>query len=278
MARKSNNLADGLFDLFSKAPWWVGVSAAVVFWICAMILCGKVPKESPNAMFNTLGRIFLYALAFVSLAAAAYSAVQQLLRHRLLDRQEDLQSIKDLSWREFEQLVGEAYHRQGYDVEETGGGGTDGGIDLVLRGNNETILVQCKQWRVQQVGVDKVRELYGVMIAEGANRAILVTCGHFTNDAKSFKVGKPLTLVDGPALALLVHDVRTQSACPAPPTVQPPNRPPVQPPDRAPVPQPTCPLCGSPMVIRTAKRGANAGGQFYGCTRFKTGCTGTLSA
>jgi restriction system protein len=277
MARKNDNLAEGLFDLLSKAPWWVGVSAAVVFWICALIFCGNVPKGSPNAVFNTLGRIFLYALAFISLAAAAFSAVQQLLRRRLLDRQADLQSIKDLSWREFEQLVGESYRREGYDVEETGGGGSDGGIDLILRGNNETILVQCKQWRVQQVGVDKVRELYGVMTAEGANRAILVTSGHFTNDAKSFKVGKPLTLVDGPALATLVHDVRTQTAQPVPPTV-PPTRPPVQPLDRATVTPPTCPRCGSPMIIRTAKRGANAGGQFYGCTRFKTGCTGTLPA
>lgn len=39
--------------------------------------------------------------------------------------------------------------------------------------------------------------------------------------------------------------------------------------------EPLCPQCGSPMVIRTAKRGANAGGQFYGCTRFPK-CRGTL--
>jgi len=30
----------------------------------------------------------------------------------------------------------------------------------------------------------------------------------------------------------------------------------------------TCPKCSSPLVLRTAKSGANAGSQFYGCTKF----------
>jgi hypothetical protein len=48
---------------------------------------------------------------------------------------------------------------------------------------------------------------------------ILVTSGTFTRDAQSFKVGKPLILVDGPALAALVREVRTQSVRLSPPTV-----------------------------------------------------------
>ncbi len=31
---------------------------------------------------------------------------------------------------------------------------------------------------------------------------------------------------------------------------------------------PVCPLCGAPMVLRTAKNGPNKGGQFYGCSTF----------
>lgn len=29
-----------------------------------------------------------------------------------------------------------------------------------------------------------------------------------------------------------------------------------------------CPTCGSPMLVRTARKGSNAGGQFYGCSRY----------
>jgi restriction system protein len=30
----------------------------------------------------------------------------------------------------------------------------------------------------------------------------------------------------------------------------------------------TCPKCSSPLVLRTAKSGANAGAQFYGCSKY----------
>lgn len=31
---------------------------------------------------------------------------------------------------------------------------------------------------------------------------------------------------------------------------------------------PICPKCGSPLVLRTAKKGNNVGKQFYGCSAF----------
>ena len=80
--------------------------------------------------------------------------------------------LDGMSWREFEMLVGEGFRLQGYQVVETGGGGADGGVDLVLtkpgKNGGEKFLVQCKQWRAFKVGVDVVRELYGVMAARGA--------------------------------------------------------------------------------------------------------------
>ncbi len=36
---------------------------------------------------------------------------------------------------------------------------------------------------------------------------------------------------------------------------------------------PVCPICGAQMVLRTAKKGSNAGGQFYGCSKFPS-CKG----
>ncbi len=38
---------------------------------------------------------------------------------------------------------------------------------------------------------------------------------------------------------------------------------------------PTCPLCGKPMALRTARKGARAGAQFWGCSGFPA-CRGTL--
>lgn len=38
---------------------------------------------------------------------------------------------------------------------------------------------------------------------------------------------------------------------------------------------PECPECGAAMVLRTARRGPNAGGRFWGCPEFRNGCRGT---
>ena len=263
----------------STAPWWLGVAAALLFWVMGLIFAGRMANNNITSGFQPLVKLLFNGLALVALVAAGVSVIKGLFRRKLLDRQDGLPSLLSLPWREFEQLVGEAYRRQGYDVEETGGGGADGGIDLVLRGHGETILVQCKQWRQRQVGVDKVRELYGVVTAERANRGILVTSGNFTNDAQSFKVGKPLILVDDPALAELVSNVRTSRPVTRP-GVRPPTIPATAPAASAATVSTaatTCPRCGSAMTIRIAKRGANAGLSFYGCTRYPA-CEGILPA
>ena len=74
-----------------------------------------------------------------------------------------------MDWREFEMLTGEAFRRQGYDIVENGLGGADGGIDLILRKDGKTFLVQCKQWRHKCVDVKVVREMFGVLVHEGAD-------------------------------------------------------------------------------------------------------------
>lgn len=40
---------------------------------------------------------------------------------------------------------------------------------------------------------------------------------------------------------------------------------------------PRCPVCGAPMVLRTARKGPSAGKQFYGCSKYPH-CRGTLRA
>jgi restriction system protein len=151
------------------------------------------------------------------------------------------------------------------------GGPDDGGVDLLLhRDDSPAHLVQCKHYRVQSVGPAAVRELYGVMAARGATGGFVVTSGRFTNDAISFASGRNVTLVDGPKLLGLIRQSRTGAGQPtARPDAAKATRP------AADSGQPSvCPLCTKPMVHRTAKRGANAGGEFWGCTGYPT-CRGT---
>ena len=117
-------------------------------------------------------------------------------------------ALDGMSWREFEMLVGEAFRLQGYRVLETGGGGADGGIDLVLAKGTEKFLVQCKQWKAYKVGVDVVRKPYDVMAAKGATGGFVVTSGRFTDDATKFAAGRNVRLIDGPKLFDLIKQAK----------------------------------------------------------------------
>ncbi len=253
MARKKN---DGMLELLMDAPWWVGVVAAGVVYVGVGFILPAILLKNP--MGGVLAAIFPPLAKWLSLfclLAAGVSAIKGWSRGRLLDGQKNIETIRALSWLDFEHLVGEAYRRQGFTIEETGGGGADGGVDLLLRKGTEKTVVQCKRWRERQVGVNVVRELYGVMVAEGAVRGIIVSSGTFTPDAVSFASGKSLTLVDGPALETLVGSVQK-----------------VERPAMIPAPASTnstaCPTCGKPMVLRTAKKGDRVGSQFWGCSQY----------
>src|SRR5712692_9167004 len=159
--------------------------------------------------------------------------------------------------------MAEFYRRKGATVSPRGGPMADGGVDLSLTyPSGERLIVQCKHWKSRHIGVKPVRELWGVLGDEKADGAIFVTSGSFSADALAFAHGKRLELIDGPKLRGMMAEVkRTQ---PGAPLVEP----------ALGASNPECPRCGSPMVLRTARRGANAGEQFWGCLTYPK-CQGT---
>jgi restriction system protein len=262
MARRKQSTAEDLIDLVAMLPWWAGVTFAVVAYVWLhSIAVAPAPTVVTTAQMGsfvagqfgkTLAVIGQYLLPLICLGGAAISALGRAKRKRLLAevaQNPTAGALDDMTWSEFELLVGEAFRRKGYAVTETGGGGADGGVDLVLSKGGERHFVQCKQWKAFKVGVTTVRELYGVMAARGAAGGFVVTSGQFTADAKEFATGRNISLIDGPALRTLIGGIQPTLAAKQPAA-------------------PACPQCGSSMVRRTAKRGANAGGSFWGCSKY----------
>jgi restriction system protein len=278
MARRRQNLFEDLIEITSKLPWWVGVVLAIASYVwlhsvasaevAAVAQPGKMGELVTQTLFNTLASVGQYLLPFAFLVGAAMSAYGRAKRqalHAKVAGSPDRGALNDMSWQQFEALVGEAFRRKGYSVSERGGGGADGGIDLALKKEGETFLVQCKQWKATKVGVTTVRELYGVMAAEGATGGFVVTSGVFTDDARAFAVGRNIELLDGKALHALIRGVSAPSnAASAVPMVKSEGA-------------PACPVCQSAMVKRTAKRGANSGNAFWGCSQYPA-CKGTRPA
>lgn len=269
------NVLDDLFQVLLGAPFWVGPLLAFLgFAALRWILPAALPAPAPNdVMKNTLLTVIGGAAPLIApwvagavLLVWLFAELRKWSNRNLLDVQTGTSSIRDLSWQEFERLLAEAFRRDGYAVEQLGGKGADGGIDLRLRRGSEVVLVQCKHWQKWKVDVRVARELYGVVASERATAGILVTSGEFTADAKEFAENAAITLIDGELLTDMIRRVQGSSAPPA----------------EAPLPAilttataerpldatPQCPKCGAIMRLRTAKKGAAAGSQFWGCSRF----------
>jgi len=270
MARRNRN--ESILDIVAGLPWWIGVCLALAVYIGAHFILPAMWADRPilKGISMSLQPIaWIFAMPF--LLAAGISFIKSQSRRKLADTQTGIHSIRELHWLDFERLVGEIFRRQGYHIEEQGGAGPDGGIDLVLHKGGRKSVVQCKRWKNVQVGVSPVRELYGVMTAEGADACIFVSSGTYTADARAFADGKPIQLIEGEKLASLLSEVQSMPLQPiASPQVKHGNAVPVSA-------EPSCPKCGKHMIQRTAKTGPNAGNQFWGCSQFPQ-CRGVVQA
>lgn len=275
MTRKDENI----LTLLVQYPWWLSVVlAGSAYVVLTFVIPWLIPATASPAVRGLLGAAPLVAplLAFVLLVPAPLAAFRTWRQRRLLDAQQDLTSIRTLSWREFEALVAEAYRRIGYTVTRIGGDGPDGGVDLTLRKDGNCLIVQCKQWRADKVGVQVAREIFGVMTAQRAQGAVIITSGLFTQEAKTFARGKPIDLVEGQQLADLVRSVQVGPSLPPLRSVGGADAAQETGPARAAAaseppkvnPKTSCPQCGAEMVLRTAQRGTHTSERFWGCSRF----------
>lgn len=274
--RRDDSILDDLFAILLLAPWWLGpILAGMAYagctWVVPWFLTASAPDNPvhslPSKVFSGAAPLVAQWIAGVMLFVWIVAEFKKLSQRKLLDRQNGIDSIRSLSWQDFERLLAEAFRREGYVVVHVGQAGPDGGIDLHLRKNGSVTLVQCKHWRTQQVGVRIVRELLGVVASEKADSGILVTSGVFTGEALAFAEKNSIRLIDGEELSSLIQGLQ--------PTPKPEFA--VTTPQNLADSQqtrPTCPLCQSPMVQRTASRGRNRGSQFWGCSQYPR-CKGT---
>ncbi len=276
MSRRRQSAFDAIVEMTAMMPWWVGVVLAVIsylglHWYSAVAAPNPAnAKAALEAMsgqvfraFATAGQYFLPVLFLIGAGLSAFKAKKRRALHDRVAHSGDRRSLEQMSWQEFEKMVGEYFRHKGYSVQETGGGGADGGVDLVVSLGKDRYLVQCKQWKARQVGVAVVRELYGVMVAAGAAGGFVVTSGRFTDEARQFAEGREIEIISGDDVMAGMGDATM--------------------PRQQPVGQsgsalqgatPVCPRCGAGMVQRSARQGAHAGNVFWGCSTFPA-CRGT---
>jgi restriction system protein len=131
--------------------------------------------------------------------------------YAVAERLDDGHNLAAMPWEDFEHLVRELFEQEfsasGGEVKVTQAS-RDGGIDAVafdpdpIRGGK--IVIQAKRY-TNTVDLSAVRDLYGTVLNEGANKGILVTTSDYGPDAYEFVRGKPLTLINGGNLLHLLQ-------------------------------------------------------------------------
>lgn len=156
--------------------------------------------------------------AQVSPRPAEMQAVKPIVDFNMVDKRfveasdvlSDLESrpnLMELNPFEFENLVSNLFGLMGLDTKLTRSS-RDGGVDCVAFDPRPVlggkVVIQAKRYR-NTVGVSAVRDLYGTMMNEGANKGILVTTSGYGPDAYDFCKDKPVELIDGGGLLYLLE-------------------------------------------------------------------------
>ena len=180
-----------LFSILLEQPWWISALVGFgLFGIAQLVF----PPVAP-----------FVALPFVVIAL--YVGYRQLRTVSPGKVEERLQAVRELSWDQFSAFVTAAYQRLGYAVAPV----QKSAYDFTLTQQGRVTLLQCRRWKVKQLGVGPLEDLAQAVAQEDAHNAICICAGDLSPQAREFVAGKPIALVTGSALAVLAGKIAPAS-------------------------------------------------------------------
>lgn len=166
-----------------------------------------------------------------------------------------LELLKKLEWRRFEELCAAYFGTLGFTARTTrfaADGGVD--IDLYAAGSEKlSIIVQCKAWSTQSVGIQLVRKLRAAMTAESAAEGVFVASGKFTREARDFAAKENISLIDGADFVGKISALVPEQAAAL-----------LKGATQGDYLTPTCPTCAVKMISCTNE----AGRKYWGCRNY----------
>ena len=168
----------------------------------------------------------------------------------------NLELLKHLEWRRFEELCAAYFEALGFATGITRSR-ADGGADIVLGAagsDSALVVVHCKAWSAYRVGIKPVRALRAAMTSAGGGEGILVTSSRFTQEAVDAAAGEYITLIDGADLLAKLAALPAEQA-----------RALLKLATQGDFLTPTCPSCSVKMISRQS---IAHGKRFWGCPNY----------
>ncbi|WP_459879759.1 restriction endonuclease [Halorubrum gandharaense] len=115
--------------------------------------------------------------------------------------------LYEITWEEFESLIGELYGGLGFNTEVTKET-ADLGVDVWAERDGDRTAIQVKQYsETNTVGRETLQKLLSTIARGEANRAVVVTSGDFAYTAKQYAADTPdMELIDGDELLEMLSE------------------------------------------------------------------------
>jgi restriction system protein len=203
-----------------------------------------------------VARALAARLSFLRKSEETPAPPSALLKLKLETRAWNLELLKQLEWRRFEELCVAYYETLGLKTRISGTG-TEGGIDILLyetRSDEPLSLARCKAWDAYRVGAKPVRELRRAMTEAKVVDGLLLTAGRFTPEAFGYAASEGIRLIDGAGLLEMIGALPPEEAAGL-----------LRFATDGDFLTPTCPFCSIKMVQRQSTKD---GWKFWGCPNY----------
>jgi restriction system protein len=173
-----------LFSVLLAQPWWISALVGVAMFGLAQLTFAPVAPW--------------VALPFIVIAAVVgWKQLRSVSPGQVEDR---LKVLREMSWEQFSQVLTDAYRRQGYEVAAA----QSKAYDYTLTRNERITLLQCRRWKVNQMGVAPLQDLAKAIHTTDAANGICITTGAVSPNAAGFAAANPVAIVSGKELAALI--------------------------------------------------------------------------
>ena len=180
---------NSLFAILLRSPWWISMAIVAVFTLASVALL-----PGPYVPFGVMG-------SFPFLVVGIIAARRQWGTPNPAKVAKVLTEAGAMSWRYFSNVTEQAFTRQGFQVARL----NSPSADFSLVKNGQTTLVSCKRWKAASHGVEVLRDLVATKLAQDAHSCTYVSLGPVTDTAQRFAKVQGVTLLNGSALAALLH-------------------------------------------------------------------------
>ena len=146
--------------------------------------------HSPNEAIKAIDAYFLANCQILpDNILLALSDCMSIIRARYINYEHPKEIFYEIKPKDFEFLVASLYEQIGYETKLTKSS-YDGGIDVFAEkkeiSQREKLVIQCKRYTKEKIGVHEIRNLLGVVTDIKATKGVLITSTSFSREAQKF--------------------------------------------------------------------------------------------